>query len=91
MQKLREFLEKIVHDKSETYDDFQFGCHTGRVGLAEEILSEYLPEDSKFCQCELCKKTSCSQCTHWNDGYGNDDICECLGCPQNCDNYTVRR
>lgn len=38
---------------------------------------------------ELCKKTSCSQCTHWNDGYGNDDICECLGCPQNCDNYTM--
>ena len=35
------------------------------------------------------EKTSCSQCTHWNDGYGNDDICECLGCPQNCDNYTM--
>ena len=30
----------------------------------------------------------CSQCAHWNDGYGNDDICGCLGCPQNCDNYT---
>ena len=33
--------------------------------------------------------TKCSQCTHWNDGYGKDDICGCLGCPQNCDNYTM--
>ena len=89
MQKLREFLEKIVHDKNrlsegETYDDFQFGCHIGRVSLAEHILSEYLTDSVRTLQ-----KISCSQCTHWNDGYGNDDICECLGCPQNCDNYTM--
>ena len=50
MKALKEFLEKEMEDW-EFYDDYD----RGKIHLAKHILSEYLT-DSKFCQCELCKK-----------------------------------
>ena len=48
---LKEYLNEVVKDESLIPDDFA----KGRVYLAKHLLSEYLT-DSKFCQCELCKK-----------------------------------
>ena len=44
LEALRKFLKRVVKDKTRTFDNFAEGCKVGRVGLAEEILSEYLTE-----------------------------------------------
>lgn len=58
MKSLKVFLEKIVKEFqiSKKYPFAGLTLEDGRADLAEEILSEYLTEDNKFCQCESCKE-----------------------------------